>query len=43
MCVLPMKDYQLGPDMCWGMGVLYILVSHYDHQGGQIGRILGIF
>ena len=43
MCVLPMKDYQLGSDMCWGMGVLYILVSHFDHQGSQIGRILGIF
>ena len=43
MCVLPMKDFQLGSDMCWGWGVLYILVSHSDHQGSQIRRILGIF
>ena len=43
MCVLPMKDFQLGSDMCWGWGVLYILVSHSDHQGSQIRRILDIF
>ena len=42
MCVLQMKDYQLGSDMCWGWEVLYILVSHYDHQGSQIRSILGI-
>ena len=43
MCILSMKDYQLGSDMCWGWEVLYILVSCFDHQGSQIWKFLGTF